>query len=259
MTAYVRVMARAFEMSMKMRVINPFWYLSWLVFPLIFTVLGLVLLSPGGGGRSAYAILGGGLIAYWGMAYLEGGNNVQDERWSGTLEQLMGCPTPVAFVVIGKLASSLAVGILAFLPGIVLAYVGFHQSLRHIDAVPFVISFVVLTFSFFSVALALAPVYTLWRWSFALTNGFEIGLYVICGFMFPITQLPAWLQVMASALAPSWATRALYAATGQSYGHDYLLWWSAAIAISCVYLLCAWLGFRLVDTRSRVSGQLALA
>jgi len=256
---YLRVMLRAFEMSMKMRVINAFWYLSWLVFPLIFSVLGLILLSPGGSGRSAYAILGGGLIAYWGMAYLEGGNNIQDERWSGTLEQLMGCPTPIAFVVIGKLASSLAVGILAFLPGIALAYFGFHQSLHHIDPIPFAVSFAVLTFSFFSTAMALAPVYTLWRWAFALTNGFEIGLYVICGFMFPITQLPGWLQVMASALAPSWATRALYAATGQSYGRDYLLWWAISIALSCAYLFGGWIGFRLVDVRARVSGQLALA
>src|SRR4029077_7996482 len=60
--AYIRAAARAYEVSMKLRVVNPFSYLSWRVFPLIFVVLGLVLLSPGGAMRSAYAILGGGLI-----------------------------------------------------------------------------------------------------------------------------------------------------------------------------------------------------
>jgi len=66
---YVRAATRAFEMSTKMRVINPFTYLGWLVYPLIIGVLGLLVLTQGSAAKSAYAILGGGLIGYWGLAY----------------------------------------------------------------------------------------------------------------------------------------------------------------------------------------------
>lgn len=259
MIANLRAAVRAFEMAMKIRVVNPFTYLGWLIFPLIISALGLALLAPAGGARSAYAVLGGGLVGFFGVTYLEGGNEIQNERWSGTLEQVMGCPTPLVVIVVGKLASSLLVGAFAFVPALALAYFGFNQSLHHIDPIPFAASFAVLSFTFFATALSLAPLYTLWRWAFSLTNGFEIGLYALCGFMFPITQLPGWLQVPASLLAPTWATRAIYASTTQSGGHEYLLWFAYAIGLSAVYLALSWLLFRMVEVRARVTGQLAMA
>ena len=258
MKGWFRAAVRAFEMSMKIRVINPFSYLNWLVFPLIMVVLGLTLLAPGGAGRSAYAILGGGLIGFWGMTYLEGGNEIQNERWSGTLEQLMGCPTPLVVIVVGKQVSSLLVGAFSFLPAIALGYFAFHQRLQHVDVIPFAVSFLVLGVAFFSTALVLAPLYAMWRWAFSLTNGFEIGVYVLCGFMFPVSQLPSWLQAIGSVLAPTWATRSLYAATGQPGGHDYVLWCGVSLALSFGYLILGWIGFQVVDSRARVTGQLAL-
>lgn len=255
---HVRAAVRAFEMSNKMRVINAFTYLGWLVYPLIIAILGLLILAHGSAAKTAYAILGGGLIGYWGLAYQEGGNEIQNERWSGTLEQVMACPTPLAVIVVGKIASSLLFGLLSFIPTVLAAYFLWHVSLQGVDPLPFVVSFGVLTFSFFSVAIALAPLYAMWRWSNALINGFEIGLFALCGFMFPVSQLPQWLQAFSALLAPAWATRSLYAATGQSYGHDYLLWCGIAIAISCGYLVISWFLFRLVDVRARVTGQLAM-
>jgi ABC-type multidrug transport system permease subunit len=108
-------------------------------------------------------------------------------------------------------------------------------------------------------AVTLAPLYAMWRWAFSVTNGFEIGVYVLGGFMFPISQLPAWLQVVASVFAPTWAVRALYAATGQPFGRQYALWWAVSIALSCGYLVIGWFLYRLVDVRARATGQLALA
>jgi len=161
--------------------------------------------------------------------------------------------------VVGKLCSSLTVGAFSFLPAVALGYLVFHQSLQHVDPIPFTLSFLVLTFAFFSTAITLAPLYALWRWAFNLINGFEITVYVIGGFMFPVSQLPSWLQAASSVFAPTWAVRSLYAATGQPFGHDYPLWCSISIALSCVYLTVGWILFRVVDIRARVTGQLALA
>jgi len=170
----------------------------------------------------------------------------------------MACPTPLAVIVVGKIVSSLMFGLLSFIPTVLAAYLLWHLSLRQVDPLPFAVSFAVLTFTFFSVAIALAPVYAMWRWSLSLINGFEIGLFALCGFMFPVAQLPQWLQWVAALLAPTWATRSLYAAAGQPYGHDYILWCGTAIAISCTYLVIGWILFRLVDLRARVTGQLAM-
>jgi len=72
---------------MRLRVVSPFAVLAWLFFPTIFAVVGLYVLSrpTAAGPQLAYAILGGGLVGYWAIAYLDGGLSIQNERWSGTL------------------------------------------------------------------------------------------------------------------------------------------------------------------------------
>jgi ABC-2 type transport system permease protein len=257
----VRAAASAFWISMRLRFVNSFAIMAWLLFPTIFAAVGLFLLAhPGETAiQLAYGVLGGGLVGYWGVAYLDGGFGIQSERWYGTLEQIFAVPTPFWVILLGKSVGSVVWGMLSFLPTLGLAYFGFHALLPNLDPGPFVASFAVLTFSFFCVAFGFAPLFALWRWAVPMINGFELGFYVLCGFMFPITILPAWAQVLAATLAPTWATTALYASTDPAGRHDFAAWWAAAIGLSLAYLVAAaWL-YRLVDRRARLSGELALA
>ena len=259
MIATSRVVARAFQIQTKLRVIEPFAYLNVVVFPLIVTTIGLYLLSSKGHpGHAAYAILGGGLIGFWSLMYLNASNDINGERWTGTLELLMGAPSPLASIVVGKMLSSMLLGVCSFLPVLALAFLGFHQLLPHVDALPFTVSMLVAVLTFFSVGMVLAPLNVMARWVFPLTNGTEILVFAFCGFMFPVSQLPGWVQVVSWLLPPSWAVRALYASVGEPYGQSYALWWTLAAALSGVYLAISLLFFRFVERTSRVSGQLAL-
>lgn len=257
----VRAGVSAFWVSMRLRFVNPFSLMAWLVFPAIFAAVGLYLLArPGASpGQVAYGVLGGGLIGYWGVAYLDGGFGIQSERWNGTLEQIFAAPTPFWVILLGKSVGSVLWGMLSFLPTLGLAFFGFHALLPHLDPAPFVVSFAVLTLTFFAIAYWFAPLFALWRWAESVINGFEAGFYVLCGFMFPVTILPAWAQVLADGLAPTWATRALYASTSLGGPHDFVNWWAAAIGLTVIYLVAAsWL-YGLVDRKARISGELALA
>jgi hypothetical protein len=60
-------------------------------------------------------------------------------------------------------------------------------------------------------------------------------------------------------LAPTWATRALYASTTAEGAHDFAVWWALSIVLSVVYLALSLLLYRVVEKRARVSGELALA
>ncbi len=259
--ALVRAGFSAFWISMRLRFISPFAILGWLLFPTIFAAVGLFVLSRPGQppAHVAYGVLGGGLVGYWGVAYLDGGFGIQSERWNGTLEQIFGVPTPFWVILLGKSVGSVLWGMLSFVPTLALAYFGFHALLPHVDAVPFVISFAVLSFSFLCVAFGFAPLFALWRWAVPMINGFELGFYLLCGFMFPVTILPLWAQDFAALLAPTWATTAIYAATTSEGSHYFIYWWVASIFLSAVYLVgAAWL-YRLVEWRARMSGELAMA
>ena len=256
----LRAVLRAFLVQMKLRVIEPFAYLNVIFFPLVVTAIGLFMLSPHTHAeRVAYAILGGGLIGFWSVTYLNASNDIDGERWTGTLEQIMGAPTPLVAIVLGKMVSTMVVGLVSFLPTIALAYLGFRRTLPPIDILPFIISLVTTMVAFFSLGMALAPMFTLARWVFPLINGLELLVYVFCGFMFPIGQLPGWVQAVSWFLPPTWSVRSLYAAAGEPVGHNYVAWWSASILLSALYLGLSLLFFRFVERRARVSGQLASA
>jgi ABC-2 type transport system permease protein len=257
----VRAAWSAFYISMRIRVVSSFAVLAWLFFPFIFAVVGLyVLYRPGTANpQLVYGVLGGGLVGFFGVAYLDGGLGIQSERWNGTLEHVFAVPTPFWVILLGKVCGSMLWGMLSFVPTLAIAYFGFHTLVPHLDAGRFAVSFVVLTFSMLAFALVLAPLYALWRWALPMFNGFEFGFCILCGFMFPVTVLPGWAQVAASLLAPTWATRAIYAATTNAGPHDFIAWWLAAVGLSFVYIACAIGLYRLVDTRARMSGELALA
>lgn len=242
-----------------MRVVNPFSYLNFLLFPIIVSSVSLFVIGTHGSSqRTAYAVLGGGLIGYWTSAYLEGGNAIQGERWDGTLEPLLGTPTALPVILAGKILATLALGMVSFVPALALGFWGFHAALPNVDPLPFAVSFAVLTLSFFAIALMLSPIFALWRWAFSLTNGFELGVYVLGGFVFPVSQLGPWAQAIAAVIAPSWATTALYASTSPGM-HEYPLWWGVSVGLSLCYLALSVLLFRIVHMRARVSGQLATA
>jgi ABC-2 type transport system permease protein len=255
---YLRAAVSALVVSTRLRVVNPFTYLNWLVFPLMIALVGFVLLGAGVRSRLVYAALGGGLIGYWSMAYLDGGSALQEERWSGTLELLMGTPVPFAVVAVGKVAGSLLLGLISFVPALIVALAGFHARL-HLDPAPFGLSMAVLTLSLFAVAMAFVPLFVLWRAAFPIVNGLEVASYTLCGFMFPVGLLPGWAQAVAALLPPRWAIQALYAAAGQETHPSYWAWWGLAVAGSAAWLAAAALLFRLVSVRARVTGQLALA
>jgi hypothetical protein len=59
-------------------------------------------------------------------------------------------------------------------------------------------------------------------------------------------------------LAPMWAVRALYASTASEGPHDYAAWWAMSIALSVVYIVASLFLYRVVDSRARMTGQLAL-
>lgn len=259
MMELVRAVWRVIVVTTRLRVVNPFTYLSWFVFPPLIALVALFLFSTSGPTRFAYGVLGGGLIGLWSQTYIDGGQAIQDERWNGTLEQIFAVPTPLVVIVFGKVCASLLLGLVSFLPTLALAYFGFHEALPRLDPLAFSISLLVMILGFFAIAVTLTPLFALWRWAFSMLNGVEFGVYALCGFMYPVALLPGWLQAVAGALSPTWAVRALYASATSAPHAAYLTWWLAAAGLTVIYLAAGvWL-YSFVEARARVSGELALA
>src|SRR5205807_75777 len=82
---------------------------------------------------------------------------------------------------------------------------------------------------FFVISVALTPLFAVWRTAFTVLNGLELGVYGLCGFMLPITQLPGWLQPVSYGLSPTWAARALSAEASPTRGSEAPPHWLIAL------------------------------
>ena len=252
-----RAVAATARATLKQQVVNPFAYLNIVIYPAIVTTIALVLL--GGSGRFAYAVIGGGLTGLWSVTLIDGGSGINSERWSGTLEQVIASPAGLPAIVVGKLVSAMFMGLLAFVVSLGLALLWLHRLPGAARPGEFAVAAVLTVFSFFALGMLLAPLFALRRGIFAIANSLEQLVYILAGFMFPLSVLPGWVQPFTWVLAPAWSVRALFSSAGAEPAGGFAAHCAAALALSLVYIAAARPLYALVDFRARVTGQMALA
>ena len=92
--AYLHVIATAAQMSLKMMVADAFIIFAVLFQPLIIALLGMWMLQGRGGDFAIFVVVGSGMTGLWSSLLFVSGNSITQERWTGTLEMLVGMPTP---------------------------------------------------------------------------------------------------------------------------------------------------------------------
>jgi ABC-2 type transport system permease protein len=250
-----RAISASFVVQLKLRVVNHLSWFGVIVQPVIFSVIALILFVTTGHSEHAnYAVFGGGLVGLWSATLFNAGLDIQAERWNGTLEEICGCPTPLAAIVAGKVAASIIVSLVSFVVCLAVAYVAFGIVPR-LDPLPFAASMAMTVVTFYSLALILAPFFVLIRLVAGLVNVFELPVYLLCGFMFPLAQEPGWVQALSKVVAPSWAIQSLYAAVGEGEQHYAFSWLMSGVLVVVNAGISYWL-FRKVDARVRVTGTL---
>lgn len=250
--SYARVIALAFEMALRHAFTDAFILFGIIVQPLIVAVLGLYMLQERGGNYAIFVVVGSGLTGLWTSLLFVSGSSLSQERWTGTLEPLVGMPTPLWVVVIGKNAAYVMQSLLSMVLAYILASLLFGFELTVANPGLFVLSLLFTVWSFVSFGLLLSPLFVanpdVGRW----VNGLEYPVYILCGFLFPVALLPGWTTPLSYALAPYWAARALHASS-QGTGDIYavILNWAVMILLSEIYLITSGLFFNRLIHKAR--------
>ena len=117
--------------------------------------------------------------------------------------------------------------------------------------------FVVIGISVFAFVMAL--LFTLSKHAVDIMNVIEYPIFLICGFLFPLTILPDWVQALSYALPPTWAIHLLRTVTNQTSTYTEILGaFSGLVVVSMVYVVMALLSYRAVDRKARVDGKLGV-
>jgi ABC-2 type transport system permease protein len=255
--ASARAMLAVAEMTLRQNVMDLFIVFTVLVQPLIIAVLALWMLRARGEEIAIYVVVGSGMTGLWSSLLFISGNSINVERWSGTLETLVGVPTPLSLVVIGKNLANVLQSLSSMIVSYLLAGFLFGYSLRIDQPLLFAISLLFTILAFASFALIIAPVFVMNPGVQSFQNAMEFPVYILCGFLFPIALLPGWSTPISYILPPYWAARALHlTSSGVGSLQQVYLAWGMMLLFSAIYLLISSRLFKLMLDKARADATL---
>lgn len=257
--ARLRVVFTVFRLHLKQVAVNGLIIFAVVVQPIIVALLAIYLLRDTAGFQAIYVIVGSALGGLWTGILHSSSFNVQGERWSGTLEAIIGSPTQLNTIVIGKTLADTAMSVSSILISYPMAAMLFGYPLRIAHPFLFVVSVFLAVLAFLSLGLLIAPFMSIIIGSTVWVNMLEMPVYILGGFLFPISLLPDWTTPFSYGLAPYWAAQALHTtSSGGLTVSNLLLSWGLLVAFCVCYLLISrWL-FGILLRRARGKATLGV-
>ncbi len=256
---YWRTVLIVAEMTVRQQMVDGFVVFTILIQPIIISLLGLWMLRGKGADGAMFVVVGSGLTGLWASVLFISGNSINVERWIGTLEALVGTPTPFEVITFGKNLANVVESLASMILGYLVAVLLFGYSLSIQQPLLFAASLLFAVLGFVCFGLVLAPIFLTNPGVRAWQNGMEFPVYILSGFMFPIALLPGWTMPISYLLPPYWAAVALHGtSTGGASLTDTLFAWAMLVLFSVVDLwVASWLLKRLLY-KARVDATLGL-
>ncbi|ADU06385.1 ABC-2 type transporter [Micromonospora sp. L5] len=250
-------LSTAFVMArLQLRTISAsgFFLLAVLGEPL---VIALIVMATAGSDTDRLSVVGGvAQIGIWSAALFGSANMFQSMRAEGTLAHLASSPAPFYAMLTGVGIGSSVHGLYAMGVATLLGVFAFSVSLPGLSALPMIL--IALLSALIAVGLLgvlLANLLALYPQSNVITNLLSYPIWLLCGFVTPVEDLPAVLRPLSYALAPTWSNRALDQALHGEAALQSVGW---ALGISAVYFVIGQFLVRRTMFVARVRGTLEL-
>ena len=239
----LRLLALGWLLHLKMLSRSAFDGLLGVIWPLFFATTAFFMFQAGAEPSVlVYASLGASVLGVWSATAVAASSALQRERWQGTLELLVAAPTHFSLVLLPITIAMATIGLYAmaatFFWGRFLFGINVHVEHPFL----FVLAVPATIVSIGMLGFLLSVTVVRYRTAWALGNAFEYPVWLVCGFLVPISLLPDWVRPISWALAPTWGIRAIReSALGGSPLPDI----GACLGLG---LGCAVLGVLLVET-----------
>ena len=235
MIAALRLLGVGWWMQAKMLARSSFNSTLAIVYPLFFATVAFFMYRAGSPHALFYASLGSSVMAIWGAISTSAGSAMQRERWQGTLELLVTSPASFPLVMLPVTLAMSTIGLYSMATTLLWGRLLFGIGVHIAHPVTFAAALVVTVFSIGITGFLMAVSFVRYRTAWALGNLFEYPVWLICGFLVPLSLFPGWVRPIAWVLAPTWGMNAIReSALGGSPLADLGL--CSAIGIGCLAL-----------------------
>ncbi len=259
MGANLRVIFTTFELHLKQQAVDLFVVFTVLVQPILIALLAIYVLRDEAASNAIYIVVGSGMTGLWSGLLFTSAFNIRGERWMGTLEMLVGSPTPLYLIVMGKTLANVLLSLSSTIFGYFVAALLFRFPLIVVEPLQFVISLALTVVAYVALGMVIAPFMSINLGMERWTNALEFPVYIAGGFLFPILLLPRWTNPISYALAPYWAARALHGtSSGETPLGETLFAWLMLLIFSVIYIALSAKLFQIVLRRARVDATLGV-
>jgi len=254
---YWRTVLTVAEITFRHQMNDSFIIFAILIQPIIIATLAMFMLRDTAANAAMFVVVGSGLTGLWSGLLFISGNSINAERWQGTLESLVGAPTPFDVIVFGKNLANVVQSLLSMIVAYLLAALFFNYSLHIDQPLLFFVSILFSVFAFISFGLTIAPLFVMYREVQQWQNALEYPMYILAGFLFPILLLPGWTTPLSYILPPYWAAVALHGtSTANAPLQQTLFAWGMMLVFSVIDLLIAKRLFKIMLYKARVDATL---
>lgn len=226
------------------------------VWPLFFATTAFFVFRAGNKSDLPSVVLGGAVMGVWSASSVAASSALQRERRLGTLELLVAAPESLTLILLSITLATSTVGLYCIVATLVWARVAFGVPVPVEDPALFITGIVVIVLTVGALGFLMAVAFVRSRRAWALGAMTECPIWLACGFLVPLSDLPAWVRPISWALGPTWGMRAIR--SGAFGGHD---WGSAIVclALTLTYVAVGALALRRLIDSARRNATLSLA
>ena len=236
---------------------DPFTGAFQVLYPMFFATVAFLMFRAGADAESLlYASLGAAVMGIWSATSTTAGSAMQRERWHGTLEVLVAAPPHFALVLLPVTIAMATIGLYSMIATLIWGRLLFGIDVTLEQPLAFLVAVPATVISVGAAGFLLAVAFVRYRAAWALGNLLEYPVWLIGGFLVPLTLFPDWVRPFSWLLAPTWGMNAIrQAALGGSPWPDAAL----CLLLGAVYVLGGVLVLGRVLHAARARGALSLA
>jgi ABC-2 type transport system permease protein len=255
--ASLRVLGVAWLLHVKMMSRSTFDGLLAVLWPLFFATVAFFMFRSGHGASALGPIgLAAAVMGIWTATSVPASAALQRERWLGTLELLVVAPRHLALILLPITLAASTVGLYCVAGTLIWARLLFGIQIAIVHPPLFALGLVVTVLTIGALGFLMAVTFVGSRRAWSIGAALEYPIWLVCGFLVPVSILPGWVQPISWALGPTWGMRAIREA---AYGGAPLGPLLLALGLAGVYLALGVALLRVVLDSARRRATLSLA
>ncbi len=227
--------------------------------PVLFSLLFFLISKSSGRDLPIISIvLKSGTISLWSSVCFSSMCDLQRERETRTIASLLGTPTSLFKVIIGKVIPNTIVGLVSFLIStLTLAILSGNIGLD-CSYTKLIVCIPILLLAYIVTALAIIPVFFIFDNTRLLINCIEYPIFIITGMAFPTSCLPIFLQRIGQLLPLTWGIKIVNIVLIDGYQYVLQKDLITYSIITLLYIIVAVLLFVEVERQIRIKARIRI-